>query len=309
MAKKIVALCLAICIICIAIACDNTQSAQTYEVKLFMHTDSKLFNSDVLLISNPYKEIVNEQANSVESIMINDNTYRLNYSKSLKYKNKTIDIYESTDKKFSCKYNSFNHKLISLYAGELGKEKFSSMIDENKYIAWCNTYLSSLGINSLSEYVYSCKTGVVISSDNSTSQEVFPYFYETDKSNEEVSFYEFYFTRYCDSIPTSDEYSIYIRPQNGTLIVNFSSELFTKKSSVDIVDINSEQIRSAIQQFLKKYVNDEYTVNSYNIKDYYLDYIDGKLCYVCGVEINYLMQSDTTYETITDLQMMTVYLE
>lgn len=212
-----------------------------------------------------------------------------------------INVYESQDEKVICKYNG-NDKLCSLYVSGFNDNALSLITAENEYTSWCTAMLKKLVGNIPSEYVYSCETGVVISGEDFAQQEVYPYFYKTDKNDEQISFYRFSYTRYINGMPTSDEYSVYIRPQGGILKVELSPELFNDEVSVNI---DNEKIASSVEHFGKQNTDKKYSLKSYDIKDAYLGYIDGKLNYICSVEFVFTLNSNE----ITTLESLAVCLE
>lgn len=294
MKKKLCVLCLIICITFAFAACESNQQASSktewdhiYEVKLLNKTDSSLFRSDVKYISSfidSNDEIVNPKAEKAKEITICENKYSLHYSKSLDTGTSIIDIYESEDKKYECRFNSSKNRLNRIVANTLGEDYFAPLKTEDDYVDWCKKLLEQYGIDDLSKFEYSCETGVVVSGENFTRQDIRPYFCEAGKTDGEVSLYRFYFRRYVDLMPTADCYSFYIRPKTGLLIVRFSAELFAETSTINA---DEEQIKTAIDSFLNEYKNDKYSISSYNIEQYRLSYIDNRLCCVCSVAINY----------------------
>ena len=302
MKKKSCVLCLIICAVFALSACGSNQQASSktewdhvYEVKLLNKTDSSLFGSEVKYLSSfndSNDEIVNPKAEKAKEITIGEDKYSLNYSKSLDTGTSIIDIYESEDEKFECRFNSTKNRLNRIAANTLGEDYFAPLKTEGDYVDWCKNLLKQYGIDDISEFEYSCETGVVISGEDFTHQDIRPYFCEAGKTDGEVSLYRFYFRRYVDLMPTADCYSFYIKPKTGFLIVRFSAELFADTSTINA---DEEQIKTAIDSFFNEYKNDKYSISSYNIEQYRLSYIDNRLCCVCSVAINYSNNANPSY--------------
>lgn len=300
--KKLLGLiCCAACVIFALSACGNDTSGKLYDTKLMARGEDGIFNEDAATVNNQYREIIKAVEDNIKTVTVNDDNYTLNYINTWEYADSAINIYKSQDEKVICEYNGSN-KLCSLYINEFNDSTLSLMATENEYTAWCTAMLKKLAGSIPSEYVYSCETGVIISGEGFAQQEVYPYFYKTDKADEQISFYRISYTRYINEIPTSDEYSVYIRPQGGILKVNLSPELFTDDVSVNI---DNEKIASSVENFGKQNTDKKYSLKAYDIKDAYLGYIDGKLNYICSVEFVFTLDSNE----ITALESLAVCLE
>lgn len=301
MKKILVLICCAVCVVFALSACGNDTAGKFYDTKLMARGEDGIFKDDVAVVNNQYRELIKAVANNVKTVTVNNNNYTLNYEKTSEYTDNEINIYISQDEKVICKYNS-NDKLRSLYVNGFNDNVLSLITAENEYTSWCTAMLNKLVGNIPSEYVYSCETGVIISGDDFAQQEVYPYFYKADKNDEQISFYRFAYTRHINGMPTSDEYSVYIRPQGGILKVELSPELFNDNISVNI---DNEKIASSVEHFGKQNTDKKYSLRSYDIKDAYLGYIDGKLNYICSVEFVFTLDSNE----ITTLESLAVCLE
>lgn len=272
--KRICNILIVICFLIALCGCDNPASIS--DVMFLNNYDSTVFNETTCSLSYPYEQFIDDKISESKSITIGKETYNLIYKDSTTQNGARTDAFTSVDGKITCQYDN-RGKLFRLIVEDM--DTLPTFASEAEYIDWCKKYMSILGFSIPEEYVYSCKTDISVKGDDCAYLDVNDSFVAPTENT--VS-YCFAFTRYEDSIPTTDKIEIYMDLFFNALTVRFDSGQFADGISMKI---NLSEINSSVNEFIKSSIRSDRSLKSCDIVNQRLTYIDNRLCVISTVKV------------------------
>ena len=266
--KKIIYIVLIVFILCSA--CSNEIS---YDVRVAAGMEENVFDKSIKVYnSEKFQEIKIPEAIKENFNLGKKEVSADLYSKKIYEHKGQKNIYQSTDGNVEYWKNIDNICFGIKAKNNYSLSKYEGIeLTENQFIEHIKAYLDMyLDTNEYKNYVYSCVTSVVISKENATWKEEKKGFYKKKDDSETVSSYHVEYQRYYNDLPTADKIII-LCDKDGNI-----KALYNYKYNVNWSDSNFKQdkINLNLQQFLKKYVNKEYTVVGHKVESQCLVYMD-----------------------------------
>lgn len=279
--KKLIMVCVAVIIVLILASCKAPEGG-LQAAFLCGAVDSDIFNSNTAVLLTDYKKYIDDSVEKTASIRVNDQIFELTYDNTVE-QGAARHSYKTKDGKISCYYFDTNKKLAQITIKDDRMNLLSVLSTEEEFLSWIESFLKQFGVDNLSDYEYSCETGIVVSGDDFTYMETISGFHlaneNRENSSEEVMLYSFYYCKELGGIRTSDGLTIFIF--DGMIIVKFDEKRF---ADMDAPIQDAKAYDKIVEEFLKNSISEKYTLVSYEVGTPRLTYIEEKLCFEYAVD-------------------------
>lgn len=292
---------LAVCITILS-SC-SLESSSECEIARLTATDFDYFTDSSNSINSIEKEYTDNKANIAKIIKIGEENVTLTYLNSTQNPRTICHVYESQDKIVSCKYYDQTNRLAQMVVKDAQLKPEDNISTEEEYRRWAEALLKTYTNDDLSMYRYSCRTVVGVSKENCAYQDRYDYFYKTKHKDEHISSYSFVYTKYIDEYPTTDSTSLYIS-RSGVTVIKFDEHKFDE--DINIVP-DQKKMETSLNSYINTSINTEkYSLESFNITNMRLSYINDKACCIYSVELHLL--NNSTKDIITSLANFAVFI-
>lgn len=228
----------------------------------------------------------------------------LNYKKTTEIFNTKTEIYETDDGLTSITVR--DQSLVGIHSYDPAFFPPEDLQTEAEYREWADRMLEAYyNWADLSDYRYSCSTGVRIHGEDFSSGERYDYFYTIPEDSgreditETISSYDFEYRKYIGDYKTSDYASVHIQ-KDFAIGIYWGDDDFRL---IESIEFDEAAARAAAEAFVWEGLTHPEQIEKVELTDPYLTFIDGQLC--CKYSMGTIYKSGAH----SDLLELAVFLE
>lgn len=282
--KKITTLTLIIMILLIALPSCNVANKDFYKIRLTSDIEGNIFNDSAEIYrtddvtTEKYSQPVEQKLELGKKEVTAGLTEIREYShkssqKVFLSKDKNIEYQKSVEND-SFRIQAKNKTILQSFTGEsLSEQAIKSHI---------NNYLSAyISTDILNNYVYSCRTSVVVSKTDATWKETKNEFYTPSNDTETVTSYVIEYRKYYEGFATAD--CITVRCNNNGDITGFY--YYEHNTNWSNAHFEEKKISESVNDYLNKSISSKYKITDYHIKNQKLVVLDQDIKLAVSVEV------------------------
>ncbi len=277
-----------------------------YEIAYLKSTHYNLFSNDANSINDmDWRQIYNSTSvPNNKSLILDGTAYDMTYDCSVGDRHGSLKFhtYVSSNEEIEVGYIDGRESFVKLIIREYELPRFST---EDDYFEWGKNILEKYGVMDLEDYVFSCRTRLLVEGKDSLSSITYNRFLVANAPNQEVADYQFYFTRYIDGYPTTDKFLINLGFRSSDLTIWFDVEQF---KGIESFEIDREKVEDNLKYYIANNIRSGNTLISCVIKEEVLAIINDRVCVCYTIEAEFIDENFPEFESY-DATTVVIFLE